>query len=63
MRKFLVLAVALVLVACSGTERPKPAALAPNLPLLAVRSVWSSAIGAVDFPLEVRVVDGHALVA
>ena len=63
MRKFLVLAVALVLVACSGTERPKPAALAPNLPLLAVRSVWSSAIGAVDFPLEVRVVDGQAFVA
>jgi len=59
---FVMVSVAL-LAACAGTERPKPAALAPNVPLLGVRAVWSNAVGAVEFPLDVRVVDGRAYVA
>ncbi len=63
MRNLFALLLVAVLAACAGTDRPKPAELAPNVPLMGVRSVWNASIGAVDFPLEVRVVDGRAFVA
>jgi outer membrane protein assembly factor BamB len=58
----LLLAAAL-LAGCSSTERPKPAQLEANVPLLSVRQVWSAQIGAVDFPLDVRVQADRVYVA
>lgn len=56
--------VVVLLAACaSGADRPKPQPLAPNVPLLAIRTAWTGAIGPVDFPLEVRVVEGRAYLA
>lgn len=50
-----------LLVGCSGTpEKPKPAELAPNAGLLGVRLAWTARVGAVDFPLDVRV-SGNAI--
>jgi outer membrane assembly lipoprotein YfgL len=63
MRFLLAMALAVVLTACSGPERAKPAALAANVPLLGVRSAWTASIGPVDFPLDVRVVEGRAYLA
>jgi outer membrane assembly lipoprotein YfgL len=63
MRYLFALVVSVVLAACAGPDRPKPAALAPNVPLMNVRAVWSGSVGTVDFPLDVRVVDGRAYVA
>jgi outer membrane assembly lipoprotein YfgL len=63
MRNVLALALVLVLAACAGPDRPKPAALAPNVPLLGVQSVWNASLGPVDFPLDVRVLEGRAYLA
>lgn len=64
MRILLAALLSLVLSACAGPDRPKPEPLAPNIPTLAVRTVWSTAIGGpVDFPLDVRVVEGKAFLA
>lgn len=52
-----------LLAACAGTDRPKPQPLAQNVPVLAVRAVWTAAIGPVDFPLDVHVVEGRAYFA
>jgi outer membrane assembly lipoprotein YfgL len=50
-------AVALIaaVAACSSTDKIKPADLTPNLALQAVRSAWTSQIGAVNFSLEPNV--------
>lgn len=45
-----------LLSACSGTPKPAPATLEPNVPLLGIRQVWAQQVGAVNFPLELRVV-------
>ena len=51
-----VLVVLGLLVSCSsGPEKPKPAELAPNAGLLDVRLAWTSKVGAVSFPLDVKV--------
>jgi outer membrane assembly lipoprotein YfgL len=63
MRTFAVAALALALAACAGPERPKPAPLAANVPLLSVRAAWTAAMGPVDFALDVHVVDGRAYLA
>lgn len=56
--------VVVLLAACaSGNERPKPQPLAPNVPVLGIRAAWTAAIGPVDFPLDVHVVDGRAYLA
>ncbi len=48
--------VVLGLLACSsGPEKIKPAELAANPGLLGVRLAWTANIGAVDFPLDVKV--------
>jgi outer membrane assembly lipoprotein YfgL len=55
-RLALVLLVAALAAACSsGPEKPKPTELAPNVALLGVRLAWSAKIGAVEFPLDVKV--------
>lgn len=63
MRNLFAMVLLVLLAACAGTERPKPAPLAANVPLLGVRPVWTAAVGLVDFALEVRVVDGRAYLA
>ena len=52
-----------LLLACASPEKPKPADLGPNTPLMGVRAVWKTNIGSVGFPLQVRVVGGHIFVA
>jgi outer membrane protein assembly factor BamB len=48
--------VSLCLVACSSSpDAPKPAELGPNAALLGVRLAWTSKIGEVNFPLDVKV--------
>lgn len=51
------------LAACAGPDKPRPVDLGPNNALIGVRSVWTSSIGAVRFPLDVKSVGGHVLVA
>ena len=55
--------VALVLSACSSSEKVKQLDLGPNTPLIGVRTAWSSSIGAVGFPLEIRAVGNLIFVA
>jgi outer membrane assembly lipoprotein YfgL len=53
------LALALGLVACSGTSNLiKPAELAPNPSLLGARLAWTAKVDPIDFPLDVKV-NGH----
>lgn len=61
LRRVLMAALILVLSACaSGTNPIKPADLGANPALLGVRTVWTSKIANVDFPLQVKV-DGSAI--
>lgn len=47
----------LVVAGCAGTpDQPKPADLGPNAALLGVRLAWSSKIGEINFPLDVKVI-------
>ena len=55
--------VALMVTACAGTDKSKQLDLGPNTPLVGVRSAWTSSIGAVGFPLEIRTVGHLAYVA
>ncbi len=48
---------ALLLAACSGTPRPKPAPLEPVTPQIGGRLVWSQQVAGVRFPLLVAVND------
>ena len=63
MRNLLAMALLALVAACASTDRPKPAPLAANVPLLGVRAAWTAAIGSVDFALDVRVVEGRAYLA
>jgi outer membrane assembly lipoprotein YfgL len=51
------------LAACSTADKIKPAELTPNVPLLGVRSAWTSRIGAVNFSLETHVLGDTVTVA
>ena len=63
-RMTLAMAIVGLFMGCSsGPEKPKPAALAPNVGLLGVRLAWSARIGPVDFPLETRVSGNTVAVA
>lgn len=58
------LALAAVLSGCSsGPEKPRPAELAPNVGLIGIRQAWTARIGAVGFPLDVRVTGNTIAVA
>lgn len=58
------LALALGLAACSsGSPRPKPAELPPNVALIDVAQVWSARLSAVSFPLQVQVQGERVTVA
>jgi len=60
----LVFAIVGLIAACSsGSEKPKSAELAPNVNLLGVHLAWSSKIGAIAFPLDVRVNGANVAVA
>lgn len=63
MRTFSALLLAGLVAACAGPDRPHPADLGPNTALIGVRSAWTSNIGSVDFPLEIRVVGNQLFVA
>ncbi len=52
-----------LLAACAGPEKSKPADLGPNTALIGVRSVWTSKVGSVEFPLDVKVVGNSVFVA
>ena len=54
---------ALVLTACSSVEKPKPAELGPNTPLLGVRQAWTARVGAVGPAMSVSVVGQAVTVA
>lgn len=52
------------LAACStGSDKIKPAELAPNVPLLTVRTAWTSQLGAVTFALEPHVLGNTVTLA
>ncbi len=53
----------MALTACAGTDKSKQLDLGPNTPLIGVRSAWSSSIGAVGFPLDIRAVGNLIFVA
>ena len=58
------MAVVAVMAACSSApQKPKPAELPPNANLIGVRQVWTSKVGAVALPLEVRSVDSQLALA
>jgi outer membrane protein assembly factor BamB len=63
LRLWTLLGALLVLAACSGPDKAKQLDLGPNTPLVGVRSAWSSSIGAVSFPLEIRTVGNLIFVA
>lgn len=55
-KSVLLSALAASLFACSsGPEKPKPAELMANVPLINLRLTWTAKVGLVDFPLEVAV--------
>ena len=59
---FALLGVCLLLAACSGPSRPKPADI-PAVPVLQdVRLKWSSDIGRIDFPLVLSVRDDRVAI-
>ena len=57
------LSTVLALVACAGPEKPQPEPLSTAPAKLGVQLAWKSALGKVDFPLEVRVIGTHVIVA
>ena len=59
----LCIGVVLMVAACAGTDKSKQLDLGPNTPLVGVRSAWTSSIGAVGFPLEIRTVGNLVYVA
>lgn len=57
------LALGLLAACSSGSQRPKPAELAPNVGLLEVRQAWTSKVGPVDFPLDVKANGNNVAIA
>ncbi len=53
----------LLLAACAGPERTKQLDLGSNVALIGVRNAWTSSVGGVAFPLQIRVVDNLLFVA
>lgn len=57
------IAVSVLLAACTSVEKTKPTDLGVNVALLGVKSVWANDVGQIDFPLEVRVVGFNIFLA
>ena len=51
----LIAGAALLMTGCASTDRPKPADLGPNAALLGVRLAWTSKVGEIAFPMDVKV--------
>jgi outer membrane protein assembly factor BamB len=62
-RRVLIVGFAVTIAACAGPEKAKPADLGANTALIGVRSVWSTSIGAVNFPLDIRVIGNTFVIA
>lgn len=60
---FFLLLASLISGCSSGPEKSKPAQLSPLVDLIGVRLAWSTSIGPVDFPLEVKVSGDTVVVA
>ena len=54
---------ALLLVSCASTDRPRPTALESFVARMDVRVVWQAKLGAIGFPMAVRVVGDTAYLA
>jgi outer membrane assembly lipoprotein YfgL len=54
---------AALLAACSGSKAPPPVDLGANPALLGVRQAWTTKLGAVNFPLDIKVVGTNAAIA
>jgi len=52
-----------VLAACSGTARPKPAELPPNVALMGIKQAWTLKVPKVEFPLSTAVSGDQIAVA
>jgi outer membrane assembly lipoprotein YfgL len=63
MRRALLLALALLVAACSSTEKPKPTPLEPVTPKVGAAEVWRAKVDGVPFPLVVAVNDGNLALA
>ncbi len=48
---------------CSGSAPPKPTELAPIIPLVGIKTAWTSRLAEIDFPLDVKVVNTQVFVA
>lgn len=51
----LVTVAVLLLTGCASNDQPKPADLGPNAALLGVRLAWTSKLGEIAFPMDVKV--------
>lgn len=60
---FVGLLIGAISACASGPEIPKPVDLGPNPALLSVRLAWSTKLGTVDFPLQVKAAGGSVSVA
>ncbi|OYU44466.1 MAG: outer membrane protein assembly factor BamB [Burkholderiales bacterium PBB4] len=55
--------VVMVLAGCAGSEKAKMADLTTNPSSMGVKAAWSSTVGGVGFPLDIRVHGTHVYVA
>jgi outer membrane assembly lipoprotein YfgL len=52
-----------ILVACASVEKPKPLDLGVNVALLGIKAAWTSQIGSIEFPLDIRFVGPNVFLA
>jgi outer membrane protein assembly factor BamB len=51
------------LLGCAGPEKPKPADLGVNVPLMGVKTVWTNGVGPIMFPIDTKVVGNSVYLA
>jgi outer membrane protein assembly factor BamB len=59
----LIVSVAGSLLGCAGNSATKPAELVPNPALIGVKTAWTAKVGAINFPLDLRLVGSQLFVA
>lgn len=52
-----------ILVACASVEKPKPQDLGVNVALLGIKTAWTSQLGPIEFPLDIRYVGPNVFLA